>query len=543
MDEVGKDNKLVLGLLHIGPIELAVPTAHLREAVDYPPRLSQLLSASPHVVGAIDVRGDLVPVVDLRHALGLPKRGDKPGRIVIISQGEHLFGIAVDALGGVVITLPGSLSRQVDVLNPAHAQLTKRLFPQDGGKRIVNVLHLEGVMQLIDVPLSRAANTHVDGAASAAVQSWSPYVLFECAGVRLAIDAEVVDTVIDIDRANGGLSHSEGCIGLIQSGHRRMAVVDALAILGLGHTPVEGNNQVLVLKCEGNAVGIMISHVTQIARLNEGTRRPVPAMAFERPEFFEGMLPLEGHADFLCVSDTQFLSTTEVSSMASIHGRPADRNKASQVQAGHKKEGAAARAEVYLTFRIGQEFAAPLKQVREILPMPTSMTPIRRGGDPRIGLFTHRDQIVPIVDMANLLGTEGAARSSETRLLLIDAVGGVMAFMVDRVHAIETVQWSHDPIAQSQWRNADELEAALHARGLLTMGEGADKRGLSALDLPCIARALEARYTPAAAANNASMPVLDQVVAEPVTEPVSVPTSHLIEQADPAMHEEMLASA
>jgi purine-binding chemotaxis protein CheW len=500
-----------MGLIRIGTIDLAIPSRYLREAIEMPPRLSPILSASPNVVGIVDVRGDLVPVIDLRPSLGLPPTGkdDSQRRIVIIDHLHHLFGIVVDALGGVF-----SLSREqchpIEILEARAIPLVREVFSMDEGRSVVSVLCLDGVIHLNDIPLTCLSDKEQQRRASRGKQCWRPYVLFECGQTRLAINADVVDTVINLDSLGTTFKPSDTCLGLLQTESRRLAVLDVLALLGLGASEPQTDRQVLVIKVGSDSVGLLIRQVTQIARLDDTSTRVVPPMAFDSPQFFDGMLPLEGHGDFLKIAHKALLGMVEISSMASIHGRPISASTAGVTQIGQAGQNAqpsaaeasvARRAEVYLTFKVGVELAAPLKQIREILPLPQTITPIHRPGDARVGLFTHRDQVIPIMDLACLLDAPGAqSRSSDSRLLLIDAEHGLIALLVEQVYAIEQPQWAHAPVGLDQLRGLNELQSALRTRVLLTLGEqsGTRSRGVHALDLQRIARAIEAQFSPPA---------------------------------------------
>ena len=478
-----------LGLIRIGEIEFAVPAEYLREAIDHPGKISKLLSASPHVAGAVDVRDELIAVVDLRHALKLPASDDHGQQIIIVTHKGYVFGVVVDALGG-VISVPVAACQPVEVLKQQDAPLIRQVVALEGGSRVISILCLDGVMHQTDVPLTKAAPLQDHRQRQGVGQQWNPYLLFECGRTRLAIHADCVDTVVNLDGLGTTFTPNQGCLGVVQNESRKLAVLDALALLGVGRSEMSENRQVLVVKVGPDAVGLLINRVNHIQRLNDATIRPVPALAFERPEAFEGMIQVEGHGDFLKISVPALLAMQEITSMAAIHGRGAS----AQAQARLK----AARNEVYLTFKAGGETAARLHQVREILPFPASFTPMQRAGDARVGLFTHRDRTVPIVDLMRLCGQPTPPVDTETRLLLVDGEHGTLAFQVEQVYAIEHAQWAHAPIATDQLRGMDALEVAVRSRGLLTLvREGEAQRGVPALDLHALARALEARYTPA----------------------------------------------
>jgi purine-binding chemotaxis protein CheW len=60
-----------------------------------------------HVLGVLNLRGTIVPVVDLRARFGLPDNGTAAGRVIIVlavpvEGREHEFGLVVDAVSEVL---------------------------------------------------------------------------------------------------------------------------------------------------------------------------------------------------------------------------------------------------------------------------------------------------------------------------------------------------------------------------------------------------------------------------------------------------------
>lgn len=91
----------------LGEEEYAVDVAQVQEIV-------RLVSITPvprspdHVEGVINLRGRIVPVVDLALRLGLPKRErTSASRIVITQVGDRTVGMLVDAVSE-VLRLPAS---------------------------------------------------------------------------------------------------------------------------------------------------------------------------------------------------------------------------------------------------------------------------------------------------------------------------------------------------------------------------------------------------------------------------------------------------
>jgi purine-binding chemotaxis protein CheW len=503
LDHLGK---LSYGLMRIGDRELAIPTQNLREALTPPPQLPRLLTGSELVAGAVNVRGVAVPVLDIHATLGLPPRETPPSRVVLVSHGQHLFGVQVDALGGVV-NVQAEQCQPVDVMAPEQANLIREILSLDDGRRLVSVLCLEGILKLANVPVSRVTDvrqltatprdTPQTVGSDQATQRWQPCLMFDCEDMALCIDAHVVDTVIDLDASQAHFvpdpHRAGGHVGILQTDSRKLAVLDTLALLQLGMCRPDTHRQVLVIRVQGRPLGLLIQRVAQITRADVSTLRDIPTMAFEAPDMFEGILP-GGHArHHLKIAAPALMQRNEVASMASIHGRYLmDNQDTTRATTG---ANAASRRDVYLTYYAGGETASPLNQVREILHMPTELMRIQRSGDCRLGVFNHRGAPIPIVDLCTLLGQAHAPAPHNQRLLLIEVKHGLLALRVDRVRSIEQIPWQHAPLAQDQFRHADPLTAALNARELLTLAHEGDKRCIPGLDLKRVALALEARFT------------------------------------------------
>jgi len=72
----------------------AVPIQRVQEIVPYQ-KVTPLLQASDCVEGVIDLRGRLVPVVDLRKQMRIPVEGP-PKRILVVRVRKRAVGLGVD---------------------------------------------------------------------------------------------------------------------------------------------------------------------------------------------------------------------------------------------------------------------------------------------------------------------------------------------------------------------------------------------------------------------------------------------------------------
>lgn len=101
--------------------------------------------AASHVAGVINLRGVIVPVVDLRRRFGLPAiDATKASRVVVVEKGGALIGMIVDAVTE-TLRLPMG---QIEPLSPLVQSVDAQYLRGVGkiGDRLIILLALEQVL-------------------------------------------------------------------------------------------------------------------------------------------------------------------------------------------------------------------------------------------------------------------------------------------------------------------------------------------------------------------------------------------------------------
>jgi len=93
------DEEMRICLFSIGEDSYAIPVGVLTEII-IPQKIFPVPTTPPHVLGVINLRGTIVPIVDIRPALSLPQK-PVPGQIAIIKHGAMMLGIVVDNVSAV----------------------------------------------------------------------------------------------------------------------------------------------------------------------------------------------------------------------------------------------------------------------------------------------------------------------------------------------------------------------------------------------------------------------------------------------------------
>lgn len=137
-------------LFSIGEDRYALPVSMLTEII-----ISQKIFPVPttphHVLGVINLRGNIVPIVDIRSALALPQQF-VPGQIVIIKHGHITIGVVVDNVSEVtsvpessIMALPSDYSSPQKGAN--RSRFLTGIIQREAG--VVGLLNIQQILEEI----------------------------------------------------------------------------------------------------------------------------------------------------------------------------------------------------------------------------------------------------------------------------------------------------------------------------------------------------------------------------------------------------------
>ena len=475
---------VVYGLLRLAGMDVALPLSALREVVPCPTELAGLPAAAPGLLGALELRRLVLPVLDLRAALaqqdaGADRRPDQV--VVVVASGGRVLGLLADQVQGICQVPADSL---VGVQAHGGGLLLSHTFrhPETGRAYSVldagAVLALPGVPTVTDPTREPAAVGHTDPG-----RSRRTLTVLRCGEFRLAIDAAYVHTTIPTPQLRPSVLTSRTCPGTVVHADREIPVVDPLVLLGLGELAAADTGAGLVLDLGPGYVVLALSELLELVHVGPDDVLPTPSFALPRPDLLAGMVQVDGIGDCLVLDGPALLTDGELSGFAAVNtalevtGRSDD-------PAVTAAAAAAGGAPAYLTFSIGVDVTTRLEQVVEILPFPTTLTATSVPG--LLGLITHRRAVVPVLCLSTLLGRGEREPGPSTCLLLVAVADGAVAFAVDALRAIAPLTWTD---ADQAVRGPDtDRGATLRSAPLVQVG--GDTRLLPDLDLGAVAQQL-----------------------------------------------------
>ena len=117
-----------------------IETTHILEALDLQGLISVPCTPT-FVVGVVNYKGRILTVLDLRRLLGLSGEGvTKGSKIVSVEAGDMTFGIAVDAVGGIMLVSAHKVTPPPEALTGPCLALTRGITEE-----LITILDLDAL--------------------------------------------------------------------------------------------------------------------------------------------------------------------------------------------------------------------------------------------------------------------------------------------------------------------------------------------------------------------------------------------------------------
>ena len=164
-EEMVDDDEQVV-IFRLDKEEFGVPIANVQEIVRVPDELIHVPKAPKFVEGVINLRGSVLPVIDLRLRLGLPavERSDRQ-RIMVFLIDKVRTGFIVDMVAE-VLKIPKSAIEVAPQLSAEQGRLLSRMANLEKQKRMVQLLAPDQLIGAKDLAKIAAVGAELHGKAA-----------------------------------------------------------------------------------------------------------------------------------------------------------------------------------------------------------------------------------------------------------------------------------------------------------------------------------------------------------------------------------------
>jgi purine-binding chemotaxis protein CheW len=395
--------------------------------------VSRLLTVTPGLVGAIDLRGHPIPLFDPLSLAGLDPRASEPRIAVVAIREGRRIALAFDAIEGLVQVPQDKVDRQND---GAFFAGTLEIAGQ-----IVSVVEPRALLSRPDVPSASVVAT----GAHSVMSSSQAFLTFDAGGARFGIEAIGVEATVPRQSIQREGLADGAWLGVIRHHGRRVPVMHLNAVLGIGEVRDLQTAEIVVLRFpERRLVGLAVETIRRMHLVSLDSARTVHPMMASRSLGVTRTVPDADSDTYLIDLDT-LRADEALCSMASLSDEEV--TSSPKTAAAEDATGPRAERERYLVARAGTPVAIPIRQVARIMMPPSRVTPLAHAPDWFPGVFHEDGQTVPLIDLGCRLGHGRIGRSDRARVLLTGDQETLTGYAVEGVDHLEWSAWRSDRMA------------------------------------------------------------------------------------------------
>ncbi len=299
--------------------EYALPIDRVQEIVQAPESVSPVPNAGERVLGVIDLRGRLLPVISMRRVFGLPVTPLEPqNRIVVVSLDDGVVGVVMDTVRqvlrvphGLVAPLPSA------VLAAGRNTEVASVCRLDDGKRLVSVLSVDRMFDSPEIRTELAAHaapedevvmprepsTTDDGRGDEEL-----FVVFHLDKEEYAVPVDAVQEIIRVPESLIRVPKTyEFVEGLVNLRGTVLPVVDLRTRLHLNRAERNERQRIVVLIMDDVRTGFIVDSVAEVARVGSDIPEAAPELSTEQARVVSRVANLPEQQRMLLLIETDQL--------------------------------------------------------------------------------------------------------------------------------------------------------------------------------------------------------------------------------------------
>jgi purine-binding chemotaxis protein CheW len=298
----------------------AVVAQAVREIVPLPAFIP--LDETPlYVVGVANLRGQIVPLIDLNLRFGYPpQRYRLEDCVVVLEQAETVVGLIVNEVRNVRDVAPAERLAvpSYGVEAPPEARFLTGLMPS--GDQIVMLLHLEKLLRLADdvhelpgveeIPSVAPSDTHLPAVTPQEIavfreralqlaqvlerpegEGSTPLVVVRLGDEFFGVELQSIREFSDVGSVTPIPCCPDHILGLMNLRGELITVLDIAGSLGLPPVRTRADRKIVILNGSEPGVGVLVDEVLEVFTLSAKMLSALPTARPPDREYLQGAMP------------------------------------------------------------------------------------------------------------------------------------------------------------------------------------------------------------------------------------------------------------
>jgi len=426
-------NTDIYGSFYLSGCEFAISVNFVQEVVNPPQSYIAVPLSASYTKGLFNLRGTIIPVIDLRPVLKLDAIEDnREKKIAIINYGDKCIGLLFDGTSEIFRSQVEEKNDFVPSGNPA-ADVISGVFKKDHGKRLVQILDVDVLFALQGIP--KIEGKSVKDQRSKKGQR-RQCISFRVGPSLCALGIDAIREIIKADHLDETTLAHKHCIGIYDLRGTTVPILDFASILEYREADnsaqaTSGDRRILVIRLGDELFGFLVDSVDSIISYFDEELVSFPVLNNKRDKMFKGCITRPDGGDILLFEHEHVFSSSEISEITRGHSNlyKITTTKDQKKQTGNRH--------TYITFALNSTFAVGIEQIQEIIDYPKEF--MRPPGMPAHirGVMNLRGNMVTILDAASMYNLKRDT-AVEGKVLIFNKNKNHYGLVVDNVESILT---------------------------------------------------------------------------------------------------------
>ncbi|RWX81008.1 purine-binding chemotaxis protein CheW [Neorhizobium lilium] len=424
----------------------AAPMAPVQEIIRVP-ELARVPLAPASLLGLSNLRGRVLPIVNLRRIFGLPDIANTDStRALVINLGTPM-GFVVDRVASVIAVDEETIESVAGISSSIDTDLLTGVVKNADGEMVM-ILDF-GRLVAGEFASAVAGSKGAGGAgveqamhnADEAEEEASDelqLVSFTVDGQEYAAEIASVQEIVQVPARTVLVPNMPGhVLGLMTLRERLLPLVSLRVMLGLPRMTVDETQRIVVLGLAGGqTVGVVADSVDEVLRIPHNEVERMPSLLSKSGELEEvsSVCRLDGGKRLVSVLDTaRMFDNAALKSVLAQAARPESKVSDSEEQDNEDLDSIEDDEQV-VVFRLGEEeFGVPIAAVHEIVRVPEKLTHVPKAPHFVEGVINLRGAVLPVIDQRRRLGLADLERNDRQRIMVYAFNNTRTGFIVDAV--------------------------------------------------------------------------------------------------------------
>lgn len=424
---------------HIDKTEIAITVKSVQEVVNFPDRIIPMPLAPVFLLGVFNLRGMIIPIINLKSLLKYPDISvNNLQKVAIVEIEGARVGLVFDSTSEILRVSEDDISEFSYATETSHRVISGAIKLNDGD-RILQILDtsalisIENIPQIIDqqkISSVQSKNSRLD--------QRSKCISFFVKDIKMGFEISTIHEIVKVPEIKNSSIQNDIFLGIINLRGRTIPVVSFAKVLKMATTEEneareKSDQRIIILKINKELIGLMVDSVDCINSYYEDDKMTVPLLSKDRISMFQGCLNLSNEGEIFLLDHEHVLSGPEILEVTEGHSKIYQNVELENVMKKIDRES-------YISFRLDHLFGIPIKDVKEIINYSDDI--LNAPGMPAhvLGMLNLRSNLVTVIDTRNLYKMGLAAEiNNDTKVLIFENDGERFGLVVDALESILTI--------------------------------------------------------------------------------------------------------